>query len=174
MSTPPDVIAPAASPPPARLVLRDMRRLRGRASLLNLTGSYGLWLAGDFLLQVKRAGYTQEIQRFAYRDIQALEICVSPRRAVYNLVLAVPTFLLGLLGLAQGSGDSRTGFWIAAGVFLALLLINTARGPTCHCVLQTALGPQVLPSLSRQRAAQRAVELIAERVEAAQGEEGRK
>ena len=174
MPPPPDATAPVAPAPPARLALRDMRRLRGRASLLNLTGSYQLWLAGDFLLHVKRAGYTQEIQRFAYRDIQALEICGSARRAIYGLVLGLPALLLALLGVGEpGGSEGRTGCWVAAGLLLLLLLINLALGPTCHCVLQTALGPQVLPSLSRQRSARRAVTLIAERVEAAQAEEGR-
>ena len=172
---PSDAIAPAVSPPSARLALRDMRRLRGRGSLLNLTGSYGLWLAGDFLLHLKRVGYTEEIQRFAYRDIQALEICGSSRWVIYSLVLGLPMLLFFLLGVGESSGrDWLTGCWVAAGLLLFLLLANLALGPTCHCVLQTALGPQVLPSLSRQRAARRAVALIAERVEAAQAEEGRR
>ena len=128
-----------------------MRRLRGRASLLNLTGSYKLWLAEDFLLHLRRVGYTQEIQRFAYRDIQALEICGSSRWLVYNLVLFLPALLLGLLVLGRWDADTRTGLWMPAGVFVGLLLANLVLGPTCHCVLQTAVGPQVLPSLSRQR-----------------------
>ena len=150
-----------------------MRRVRGRQTTLNLTGSYRLWLAGDFLLQLKSSGYTQEIQRYAYRDIQALEICHSARGAIYNVVLGSLTVLwLGLMAIG-GQGDSRPAFLVGAAFFLGLMVINLVRGPTCHFVLQTALGPQVLPSLSRQRPARRAVALIAERVEAAQAEGGR-
>ena len=166
---PSDATPLAAAPPPDRLRWRDLRRLRGRSSLLNLTNSSRLWLAEDFLLQLRRTGFTQEIQRFAYRDIQAVEICGSSRGLIYSLVLGVPIFLLALLGLGESNMDMRLDCWVGAGVLLGLLLTHLALGPTCDCVLQTALGPQVLPSLCRRRAARRAVELIAERVEAAQG-----
>ena len=160
---PPSDQTVADVPPPARLQRRDLRRLPGRPSLLTPVSFYRLWLAGDFLLQLERTGYTQILQRFAYRDVQALEICRTPRAAVYNVILGLLTLLCLLLAWLA---DTKS--LAAAGCLLALLVINVVRGPTCACVLQTALGPRVLPSLSRERTARRAVALIAERVEAAQ------
>ena len=161
---PPSDPTVADAPPPARLRRRDLRLLPGRPSLLTPVSFYRLWLAADFLLQLQRTGYTQRLQRFAYRDIQALEVCRTPRGRIYNVILGsltLPCLLLAWLA------DTR--FLVAAGCLLALLVVNVARGPPCACVLQTALGPRVLPSLSRERTARRAVALIAERVEAAQG-----
>ena len=50
-----------------------------------------------------------------------------------------------------------------------LVFVNMLRGPTVRCDLRTAVGLYPLPSLSRMRPARRALELICQRVEAAQG-----
>ncbi len=148
---------------------QPLRRLPGRTSLsTRLFANYQLWLARDFLLHARQVAYSQEIQQFAYRDIQALEVCHSMRGLIYNVVLGVPLAIFVVLA-AFGTIDARNAAaLIFGGLLLGGLLLNLGRGPTCHCVLQTALGPHGLPSLGRRRVARRAVALIAERVEAAQ------
>ena len=172
----PTPAATAAAPAPATVLpaasgfdRTSLRRLPGRAlSGTRLYASYQLWLSPDFLLQAKNLPYSQEIQQFAYRDIQALEMCATSRWLIYNLVLGLPLLIMLLVAAFADDSGTRVGWLIAAGVWLLPVVINLMRGPTCHCLLQTALGPHALPSLSRRRPARRALAMIAERVEAAQ------
>ncbi len=158
-----------ATPPPQRL-----RRLPGRSPSFRLsraTASARLWMDDGQLVQETVQSYTQQIQRFAFADIQALQIRRTVRGVVYNGVLGT---LLALDLLFAWAADSRAetrlivGGCIAA-PFLILLLVNIARGATCRTVLTTALGPQPLTSLSRMRPARRALEAIIVSTQAVQG-----
>ena len=167
MTAPAAVAAVAPSP---------LRRLPGTSSLLR--GRYGvratLWLDDAQLLQESVRSYTQEVQRFALADLQAVQVRRTPRGLIYNLVLAVPV-VAPLVFLVTTWNDPGTAFGdrvflgCCAGFFAVLLLVNLLRGPTCRTTLTTALGPQILPSLSRLRAARRALDLVAANVAAVQG-----
>ena len=162
-----------AQPAPAVLhtlpPLRTMRRLRGMSPLRHrLVTTRGLWLADEFLLQMVTTFATRELQRFSYRDIQALQICRTARGWIYSMIWGIPAFLCACASFLVPREPERVGWWIATGVFLLFLLVNVARGGTCRTVLHTALGSQPLYTLSRTRQARRAVALLAERVMAAQ------
>ena len=164
-------MTPANPSPGSRL-----RKLPGVSS--NLRGRYGvrakLWLDDTQLVQESVKSYTQEIHRFALADIQAIQFRRTPRGLIYNAVLAVPCVVL-LIALAATWNDrttafgDRVAFGSTAAFFAVFLLVNLLRGPTCRATLTTALGSQPLPSLSRVRAAQRALALIAGNVAAVQG-----
>ncbi len=167
----PSVPVPADAPPQPRL-----RRLPGRSPTLRrsrATVSARLWIDDAQLVQETVRSYTQEIQRFAFGDIQAIQIRRTVRGLVYNLVLAIPLALL-LFSLAGALNErapfaDRFGLSVICGVLALLLLINVGRGPTCHTVLLTALGPQRLFSLSRMRQARRALDTIIAGVDPVQG-----
>ncbi len=167
----------AAVPPQPRL-----RRLPGRSPSVRTgrtEGSARLWIDERHLVQEIVKNHTQEVRRFALDDIQAVQFRQTARGLVYNIILIALLALILLIAVAIAKGGPGTtvqltgqdlvvGSYIAA-PFLVLLLINTLRGPTCRTVLTTALGPQPLPSLSRMRAARRALDEIAAGVEAIQG-----
>lgn len=163
--------SPAAAPPPR------LRRLPGRTPTLRLsraTPSARLWIDDTQLVQETVRSYTQEVQRFAFADIQAVQIRRTPRGLVYNIVLAalLALTLFGLVKTLEARGPSfgdRVALGITAGVFATLLLVNSLRGATCRTVLTTALGPQPLPSLSRMSAARRALDAIIAGTGAIQG-----
>ena len=171
-------IAPAAPAPPAPGPASSrLRRLPGTSPSLRVsrvTPRSTLWMDDTQLVQESVKSYTQEIHRFALADIQAIQFRRTPRGLIYNLVLGVPCILLLLL-LATIWNDRTTTFGDRVGIgssiafFAVFLVVNLLRGPTCRATLTTALGPQILPSLSRVRPTRRAILLIAAGVAAIQG-----
>ncbi len=161
--------AAPAIPSPQRL-----RRLPGRSPSFRLsrtTASARLWMDDRQLVQETVRSYTQEIQRFAFADIQAIQIRRTVRGLVYNGVLGT-LLMLDLLFAWAADSQAETRLIVGgciAAPFLILLLVNILRGATCRTVLLTALGPQPLPSLSRMRPARRALEAIIAGTGAVQG-----
>ena len=153
-----------------------LTRLPGRAARLRVDGTPGgtLWLGPHHLLQVQSGVLREGYRRFAYRDIQAIGVRRTGRGMVYNLILGGTAGLFGLIAVIAGLSAPRSvGGVLAvggiAGLGLALMLVNIIRGATVRCELRTAVGIYPLPSLSRMGSAQRALEIIRPRVEAAQG-----
>ena len=172
---PPEITVPA--PADALSWRQRLRRLPGRSPTLRLsraTVSARLWTDDAQLVQETVRSYTQEIQRFAFGDIQAIQIRRTVRGLVYNvtLVVCLALSLIGLVAMLADRGESfgdKVAFSVVTGVLALLLLVNIVRGPTCHTVLLTALGPQRLFSLSRMRQARRALDTIIARIDAVQG-----
>lgn len=149
----------------------------GRSSNAVLSCHHRLWLAPDHLLSVCNQGYAEDYKRFYLKDIQAISMRQSRRGRVINAVLGsiVAAFVLlaGATALyGRAHAWSPVGAWVLAEVaalFLLALLINMAMGPTCVCTLRTAVQAERLYSLVRVRKALRALRMIREAVEAAQG-----
>ena len=171
-------MAAAADPPsPSSPTGEPLTRLPGRAARFRVDGSPGgtLWLAPHHLLQVQSGVLREGYRRFAYRDVQSIGVRRTARGLFYNLILGGVAGLFGLIAVlvAVSSASSAGGLVVSgglAGFCLALIVVNVLRGPTVRCDLRTAVGLYPLPSLSRMGPAQRALELIRQRVEAAQGE----
>ena len=151
-------------------------RLPGRVARFRVDGSPGgtLWLAPHHLLQVQSGVLREGYRRFAYRDIQSVGVRRTARGLFYNVILGGGAGLFGLIAVlvAVSSASSAGGLVVTgglAGFCLALLVVNVLRGQTVRCDLRTAVGLYPLPSLSRMRPARRALELIRQRVDAAQG-----
>ena len=146
-------------------------RLPGRATTLRLRAQGGvtLYLADTCLLQVQVLRLRESYLRFAYKDIQAIEICRTARGVAYSATLAVVTVLFLLGALAAGEAEARYGLIGGAGFFAVFLAVELVRGATCRCIVQTATGKHHLPSLVRLKPARRALELIATRIAAVQG-----
>ena len=164
-------------PPRSRL-----RPLPGRTPSVRLSrvqGSARLWIGDGEIVQETMRSYTQEIQRFGFADIQAVQIRRTARGVVYNIVLAGVLALTLLITVSIWSADRASAELVTgthllvmaciSAPFVLLLLINTLRGATCRTVLLTVLGPQHLLSLSRMRQARRALDTIIAGVDAVQG-----
>jgi hypothetical protein len=127
-------------------------RLSRSRFFLNGTGS--LWLGKDHLLQVTNTFAVEHYRRWYLREIQAFVIRRTNGRMIWNIVFGVLLLLVCAIAAASvfgaidsSSADDRVGFWIATGILglvglglLALLLINTAMGPTCVVFVQTPHG----------------------------------
>ncbi len=153
------------------------RRLPGRMPQLTLgvvRRHSSLWLGEEELVQVDTVFWREKTRRFAYADVQALLLRETPRGLYYSVALGGLVALCGLLAWGSESAGARGVLAGMAAGFALLLVYNAVRGGTCRCVLQTALGPQPLPSLSRRRPARRALQMITERVEERQKAEGGK
>ena len=133
-------------------------------------GSYTrLYRGADHLLQVSSVTFSESYKRFYFRDIQAFIVI---RTNTWFLIIGL-LFILALLltGLAVGSGDSVGS--IVLGSFAVLLLILAAivglRGPSCRCLVRTAVQTEKIPSLNRLRHAEKILAELAPLITAAQG-----
>jgi hypothetical protein len=158
---------------------KDYQRLtyaRSRSAFVAVSMSRSsLWLGKDHLLGVDSSGYTETYKRFYFRDIQAVTLMSTKRRAIWNWVLGVPTIvcLAGwsydlLSSATMELGAIITGT-ILTSVFAVPLLINNLLGPSCICHLRTAVQIEELPSLCRVRKTRRVLEQIRPLIIAAQG-----
>lgn len=140
-------------------------------------GRVSLWLGSDHLLLVDRNNYTENYKRFYFRDIQAITVQKTSRRAIWNAVLAVP-FAFCLFGFIVSMTPPRSESGIVGtivlSIFLAILLvpilINNIRGAACACQLRTAVQTEDLGSLSRVRQTRKVLDKIRPLIVAAQGQ----
>src|ERR1051326_3113083 len=149
-------------------VERVYRRLPGRG--VGLSSYHRLWLGPDHVLSVRATGYSEEYKRFYFRDVQAIILRGSVAWKNWNLALLTVAGLLGFVS-AMTSGGVGLAVWLGlACLFVALLLINLARGPTCVCHILTAVQMERLPALGRIRVARRVMERLRPMIEQAQGD----
>jgi hypothetical protein len=145
---------------------------RGRITL-TFTSRQSLWLAKDHLLSIRSNRFIEEYRRFYFRDIQAITLRRTRRRAIWNLALSLALLVV----LASFLSDSRPVLsanlwpWYLLFAILSLpLLINNVRGPTCTCYIRTAVQMEELPSMNRVRKVSRILERIRPLIAEAQGE----
>ncbi|MCI0606203.1 hypothetical protein L0156_24720 [bacterium] len=133
-----------------------------------------LWLGKDHLLHVINRGYSEEYRRFYYRDIQAILVRETSLGKTFSIILGIIAGV-SLLFLALGwfvwrwETFALIPMGIAAFLWLVLFVVQIASGPTCICHLRTAVQFEQLPSLRRVRSARKAIAMLRQRVEAAQG-----
>jgi len=153
--------------------LTRARRRPGFAAVVAPHSS--LWLGKDHLLCIDTNGYSESYKRFYFRDIQAIVLCKTRRRLIWNWVLGiVTTSCLAGWGydLLAGSTMELVGIvtgTIVTSVFAVPLVINSLLGPTCDCHLQTAVQTEYLPALSRIRSVRKLLNRIRPLIEEAQG-----
>ena len=83
----------------------------------------------DHLLNISEGPYSEEYKRFYFRDIQAITVCITQRRAVWNAVLSLLT--VATFGTLQMFTSSVVAVAVCLGVFGVPLLVNNIRGTTC-------------------------------------------
>jgi hypothetical protein len=132
------------------------------------------WLGPDHLLYVTTSGYTEEYKRFYYRDIQAIVMRKTKMAMVWTAILSGIWLLVlgGFLFLWRiwNFGDALILSLFFCFPVLALLLLHIIRGAMCKCTIQTAVQTEQLSSFTRVRASRKAIHLIKERIDQAQGQ----
>ena len=132
-------------------------------------GSYTrLYRGMDHLLQVSSVMFSERYKRFYFRDIQAF-IVIRTNAWLFLIGLFLLLALL-LTGLAVGVGDSVGSVVLGsfAALMLVLALIVGLRGPSCRCLVRTAVQMEKLPSLNRLRRAKKILAELAPLIAAAQ------
>jgi len=140
------------------------------------TGLSSLWLGPDHILSVNSNGYIENYKRFYFRDIQAIIIQQTSRRAVWNGVLAAPLLgsFIGLLACLSSFSQDEVGAIVCAtilSIFLFFFVLNFILGMGCACDIRTAVQIQRLPSVRRVPNAKYVLETIRPLIAAAQGGE---
>lgn len=156
---------------------REYQRLPGRGirrgGFLQITAtSSRLWLGRDHLLLVDTNGFTEVYKRFYFRDIAAITLTRTNRRAVWNGIGLVFAALFGATGFALG-GVTGLIFGCIGGLFVLLSVLNVALGPTCVCHLSTAVQTDELASLRRVSQALKVLARLRPLLAAAQEQPGR-
>jgi len=130
---------------------------------------------GDHLLLVKKSGYRESSKRFFYRDIQAIICTETPTAFRINLFCTVSFVLIAVFFITLGANgvlsanSAAIGGIIGGGSMLLFLMLNLLYGPTCDCVVHTAVQAERLLPITRLRKARRLLPQIRKAVEEAQG-----
>lgn len=126
-----------------------------------------LWLGDDHLLSVDSNGYSEDYTRYYFKDARALFSRRTVTGKVLNFLFAAG-LTVSLVTLLASLGDGVTSgsvtLAILSALFLALLVINILRGPTCRCHILMPLGIHELPTLRRMRTARRVIDLVRPRI----------
>jgi hypothetical protein len=129
-----------------------------------------LWLGDDHVLLVTGTRFVEKYRRFYYRDIQAITIRRA-RRFIFpvysSLALAVIGIVL-IVGLAGHSLGLQAGGWAGLAA-IALERYIAAMFRSCYTHLYTSVSAEDLPSLNKFRSAAKAVALLEQRIQQAQG-----
>ncbi|MBM3876692.1 MAG: hypothetical protein FJ386_08250 [Verrucomicrobia bacterium] len=137
------------------MLRRDPTYKRVRAGGRDITGRGTYWLADDHLLVVREEGFHERYRRFYLRDIHALVISHTRTGMVINIVLgAVAAFCV--FGALTSTPFALISFLLVVAAIAALFLaINVLLGPTCECVMRTAVQTERLPGIGRLRGARK-------------------
>lgn len=127
-----------------------------------------LALGSDHLLHITSTGYTEAYRRFYLRDIQAMLIVHTARRAIYAAVLA--SLGLIVLTMVTTGGGGAVGIGIVAAIFGGLLIWNHVRGEGCRVVVVTAVQQENVHALCRLPATRRVLAELQPLIEAAQAD----
>jgi hypothetical protein len=154
----------------SRIDYKRLSRFRVRIGLSSL------WLGPDHILSVHSNGYVENYKRFYFRDIQAIMIQRTSRRAVWNGILAAPLLgaFIGLVACLSSLSEDEVGAIICSVILVIILLffvLNYILGLGCSCYIRTAVQIQRLPSVCRVPNAKHMLETIRPLIAAAQGGE---
>lgn len=140
------------------------RKLSGRSSV-----SYQRLYQADNHLLVANGIIQESYRRFYFKDIRAITVGKSVRGLIYNIILSLIGVGFGCLALS-GTTEAIivSGFFLA--LFLIILLINLIKGPTCHCIMVTAVQTYRISSLGRLFKARDVIEQITPLIQAAQAD----
>jgi hypothetical protein len=154
---------------PAASLQPTYRRFPGTGS--HALARVGLYLGEDHLLQVSANGFTESYRRFFFQDIQALSLYKTPLGMILSILEGGFALMFGLVAAwASSVAGVAISFWILAAICGACLIWNWVAGPTCICVIQTAVGPQRLYSVLRVKRARQLIAQIKPLILAAQAQ----
>ena len=125
------------------------------------------YLASDHILLVDLSDFRETYRRCYLRDIQAISFRPTIAGRVINAVIAVPVILSLVAGL-MSPGDNLVPAGVIGGLFLLVLLVNTAMGPTCSCSIRTPVQTLRVGSVGRMHSLRRFLARVQPLIDAAQ------
>jgi hypothetical protein len=142
------------------------KRLPGKRRLPFWTNS--LWIGPDHLLSVDSRSVSENYKRFYYRDIQAIIIRKIDHWKITNIILgSISGIFFLLMLLLEGGWSIFLGVvWSLSFVVFLYYLI---WGANCETHIKTAVQIERLPAFYRLRSLSRAMILLIQRIENAQG-----
>jgi hypothetical protein len=130
-----------------------------------------LWQGPDHLLFVASSALGERYKRFYFADIQAIVIRKTAGWLGWIIFLLAAASLCGLAGFKVSETAGRVAMFSVSGTLFIILVVHAALGPTCRCVIRTAVQTEELPSLKRVRNADKVLALIRPLIESAQRQE---
>src|SRR5580704_13928210 len=119
----------------------------------SIAGHTQLWMGPDHLLLVTSSRLTEKYQRFSLADIQAIVVSDGPDRIILQTLAVLASIAWGAGAFAVDLAFGKWFFAVTGFLFLALAILDIARGPRCRCFLHTAVSRWPLRPVSRQRIA---------------------
>ena len=144
------------------------RRLPGRGR--SLVEYVTLYAAPDHLLHISSTGFSESYRRFYFRDIHAITVRKTVAGPLLTALWGALAFFCLIGAVSTGGVGGWIGWGTATGIFLAILLGNIFRGPTCECTIHTAVQSRRLYSINRLRRAERFLSILRPLLLAAQGQ----
>jgi len=151
---------------------------RGKPLAISLLSSEAqrLFLSDDHLLVLRQNRAEESHKKFNYKDIQAVTVQSNSELTwilSFNALLLAFIIGVGIITINASGGTSPSGL-IIWGFFIAIPLIfiakNLIQGKTCSVRLHTAVQVLELTSLRRIGQARSSLEILRQRIEAAQGQ----
>jgi hypothetical protein len=130
-----------------------------------------LWEGPDHLLFVASSALGERYKRFYFADIQAIVFRKTAAWLGWAIFLLAAVAIFGLAGVGISETAGRIVMFTITGALLIILAVHAARGPTCRCVIRTAVQIEELPSLKRVRNADKVLARIRPLIESAQRQE---
>jgi hypothetical protein len=131
-----------------------------------------LWMGEDHLLAVDSNGYSEDYTRYYYKDIKAVMVRRTARGRIWNAILATAlgVCLFSLVWYVFYRSEALAVLVVfGTPLFLAGLLVNTLRGPTCRCHILMPLGIRELPTLKRIKTVRKTLDRLRPCIEERQG-----
>jgi hypothetical protein len=139
---------------------KQYRKLAKKFFTLFFTDS--LWQGPDHLLHVEAGFMSERYKRFYFKDVQAVVLRRKSTHHIWSLIWGIGLVLFGL-ALVSRAIPFAAGI-IFASMFILLLIVNLALGPSCEVRLQTAVQVQKLSALRRVPQAQKVMNRIRDEV----------
>jgi hypothetical protein len=111
-------------------------------------------------------GFTETYRRFYFRDLQAVTMRTTFRRAIWNGILGVLLLIPVLEAVVDGPNVASIFWMLLFGFFLAM---NNVMGTACRVFFQTAVQTEEIPSLSRVRRTRKVLARIRPLIAESQG-----
>jgi hypothetical protein len=145
---------------------------RGRFTVA-FASRQSLWLAKDHLLSIRSNRFIEDYRRFYFRDIQAITLRRTRRRAIWNMVLSLALLVSLASFLSSPRSILSVDMWpwhLLFAIVSLPLLINNLLGSSCTCYIRTAVQMEELPSMNRVRKVYKILRRIRPLIAGAQGE----
>ena len=130
-----------------------------------------LWLATDHLMLVSSTGFSESYARVMLRDIKAMFITQTDRRAWWNFAWAIPAGIAAIRIVADFAvAEQPVGSVVFLAVGVVGVLWNTWLGPGCRVYVVTGVQTAKVPALVRIKKARHVMARLQPLIAAAQAD----